>query len=651
MVKRNILLVILTDIFIIAVTLLIFSFTACEKSGSVSVQLSAPVNLQIDDYEMLSWDGVDGASGYRVKVNLNEYQTTDSRLDIFEILDVYGTHKISVMAEGDGEKFIQSDYSEVLEYELSVPEGIGFNAIDGGKSYEVVAKPSLVKGKVIIPLMVEGKFVTKIHNSCFSKCEGLTGIIIPDTVNTIVGDAFKFCSNLKRIKLPSEIEQLPLNLFYKCTSLKSVEIPSGVKKIWSTAFRECPLLESIVFPEALEEIGDRAVDRCPNIKSITVSGENGNYVAEDNCLIRLSDRTVVLGCQTSVIPEFVETIGVHAFNGANTLKEFVIGDNIKNIESSAFSYCTGLTKIVIGDNVRSMAGSVFGECTSLSEITVSAKNTALKSENNCVIRIADNALLAGCKTSVIPDYVESIESGAFSGCRGLTQISIPQDVKKIGVDAFFWCIGLTEIALPPNLTEISVGTFSYCTGLKSVKIPYGVKKIAGYSFDGCTALTNVSIPDSVEEIGERAFYGCVSLKSVIVPESVEIFGYQAFYGCTVYFAGNDFPAFQYYNCSVYKDCDLGYDNHYPYVKNITPSSRQTDILKLYDAVPFREGYLFKGWATEENGEVVYGTDVKDSSIDVEGVGEVKCEYIVFSEWAWLDNFTKDVTLYAVWEKL
>ena len=51
--------------------------------------------------------------------------------------------------------------------------------------------------------------------------------------------------------------------------------------------------------------------------------------------------------------------------------------------------------------------------------------------------------------------VTSIGYCAFSGCTGLTSISLPDSVTSIGNSAFNDCTNLTSISLPDSVTSIS----------------------------------------------------------------------------------------------------------------------------------------------------------------------------------------------------
>ena len=161
-----------------------------------------------------------------------------------------------------------------------------------------------------------------------------------------------------------------------------------------------------------------------------------------------------------------------------------------------------------------------------------------------VVACVDNENLGvGPKTYegdiVIPDSfnvggneyrVMGIDEGAFSGCTGLTSVTIPS-VERIGSDAFSGCTGLTSVTIP-SVERIGSGVFSGCTGLTSVTISEGVTNIGSSAFEGCTSLTSVTIPNSVTTIGGNAFSGCTGLTSVTISEGVTDIGSSTFEGCT-----------------------------------------------------------------------------------------------------------------------
>ena len=135
-----------------------------------------------------------------------------------------------------------------------------------------------------------------------------------------------------------------------------------------------------------------------------------------NCLIQTESKTLILGCQNSVIPD---------------------DGSVTSIGSNAFYNCSGLTRITIPDSVTSIGDHAFYNCDGLTSIT-------------------------------IPDSVTSIGERAFSYCDGLTSITIPDSVTSIGRYAFRGCSGLTSIKFNGTMAQwkaISKGSnWSYNTG-------------------------------------------------------------------------------------------------------------------------------------------------------------------------------------------
>lgn len=88
------------------------------------------------------------------------------------------------------------------------------------------------------------------------KNEGLTSIVIPDSVEYIGQHAFEDNRNMKSVKLSKNLKKIEPYSFAGCR-MDSLEIPEGVTEIGENAFAHCPR-KSLKLPETLTKIGDSA---------------------------------------------------------------------------------------------------------------------------------------------------------------------------------------------------------------------------------------------------------------------------------------------------------------------------------------------------------------------------------------------------------
>ncbi len=117
----------------------------------------------------------------------------------------------------------------------------------------------------------------------------------------------------------------------------------------------------------------------------------------------------------------VNTIYEFAFDQCSELSSIKLGKNITNIEMAAFRDCYALKEIIIPASVKFIDFYAFDNCYGLEQIIVEEGNSKYDSRDNCnaIIQSDINAILWGCKNSIIPESVKSIEWFAFGSCIGL----------------------------------------------------------------------------------------------------------------------------------------------------------------------------------------------------------------------------------------
>jgi hypothetical protein len=175
------------------------------------------------------------------------------------------------------------------------------------------------------------------------------------------------------------------------------------------------------------------------------------------------------------------------------------------------------------------------------------------------------------KKVIIPDTIETIDYGAFYGCKSLEKVELGSGIIKIGCRAFYnckninyvnytgtlssWCRILfgdeivsetsakenklykytnptffandlhingelvTEVVIPEDITDVLQYAFVRCMSITSVNLNGNVATIGDYAFNTCASLTSVNL-DGVVEIGAAAFGGCYNLASITIPSSV-----------------------------------------------------------------------------------------------------------------------------------
>ena len=394
--------------------------------------------------------------------------------------------------------------------------------------------------------------ITTISGWAFYQCSGMTSINIPDSVTSIGNLAFAYCKGLTSVEIPSGVTSIFYNTFCDCYGLTSCTFAEGsqLKTIREKAFDGCYNLKSISIPSGVTNILREAFSQCNNLTSCTFAegsqlktiDTDAFYQCWSLTSITIPDSVTTIGENTfsycynltsCTIGSGVTSIGNYAFYNCRSLASVTLPDSLRSIGSAAFSDCSGFTTITIPSGVTSIGNNPFTRCSGLTSIIVENGNSAYDSRNNCnaIIETSTNALISGCKNTVIPSDVTSIGNSAFNTCSNLTNINIPSGVTSIGNDAFSDCRRLTSIDIPDSVTSIGSGICSGCTSLTSCTIGSGVTSIGNNAFYNCSRLTSINIPSDVTSIGNYAFSNCSGLTSIDIPSGVTSIGHDAFSDC------------------------------------------------------------------------------------------------------------------------
>ena len=184
-----------------------------------------------------------------------------------------------------------------------------------------------------------------------------------------------------------------------------------------------------------------------------------------------------------------EPCAVALIEVADCEKHVAIPESVIYNDTTFIVTTLGMGNIVFSGTARNTMESIYipktimivnyralGDCPNLKSIVVDEENKYLDSRNNCNAVISSNdtyrpanQLVAGCKTTVIPNSVTEIGNYAFVRCETLENIIIPEGVTTIRDGAFYECTSLSSIKLPESLTQLTQQwIFGGCTSLKEV---------------------------------------------------------------------------------------------------------------------------------------------------------------------------------------
>lgn len=269
--------------------------------------------------------------------------------------------------------------SSEVEYSDEYPEGLLPCEVTYEYDYE-----SSYSGYIVIPEVLSSRWwsnsykVVCIGERAFMGCQ-LDGISLPSTITRIGDSAFSGCNGISSQNIPEHIEYIGDNAFYGSSLSGSLTIPLSCKYVGNSAFFDtditelsfdytpiisictignyafgnCDMLRTVNLNGLFYHIGSNPFMRCDNLTEIEgwggyTNNENtmGNLLL-DGCLYSFTEKDGVRSLELICCPP-----GLDSFTSPNHYDRIVKKQhNLTSIGEQAFSGCTKITFLDIPSTV------------------------------------------------------------------------------------------------------------------------------------------------------------------------------------------------------------------------------------------------------------------------------------------------------------
>jgi len=299
----------------------------------------------------------------------------------------------------------------------------------------------------VIPYNGVDCIVTAINDGAFTGNTLVFGkLTLPDTILSIGKNAFAKTNIYSDVVLPESLTTLGTGAFSECMGILTVKLPSKMKKIPENAFNKCYSLTAVYSDGAIEEFG------------------------------------------------------ASCFNTCYALNEVGIGEGTKTIASSAFLNCRGLDGVIDLSTVTTLASNAFQGSFNITGVKLSA------------IKF-DLAAFSGC--TKIASYEVSPNSSYFTSVDGVLYNKAMSVIVRYPIEKTDM-----EFTIPETVNEIGVGAFSGAYHLGKINLSKNITVIGDDAFNG-TGIDHMYIPDTVTTLGLRVLANCLSLEWAVVSDKIQ----------------------------------------------------------------------------------------------------------------------------------
>jgi len=484
--------------------------------------------IDLSGTRILAYSGEDGTSTYYIDYQANE-------IPAYGLADVHGRgylKKISLPKQLTSFGEAAFAYNSGLDSLRISATIVSINWMSFGGCSAIIS----VDTENTIFCDVEGMLLDKSKHLFLHCPTSKTGAcVLPETVDTVAGNAFYECNRLDSIELPKSVIFIGYDAFYHCTSLKSlivnnmpdnIELGGEVFYGFNTdsCWLDVPYGMIIDFRvaeqwNAFYNVREHSIGMVLNKTSVNFLNENASetlYVRSNVNWSAKSDQTWLTLDKTFGMNS--DTIQLKATTNASTK------NRVAHLEISG----EGLQPQIV--TVTQSAPELVVHCVS-GGLANALKDYDMRSLMMLKLDGTMNAsdfftindslpMLTSLDISDI-DILECVANQRYSyPPQNYPANTIPQHAFEAGF-LRSWAV-LSRIILPKSLQSIDGGTFQYLISLKEISIPDSVTNIWNEAFSFCYNMTKLELGKSVCSIGQFAFMGCYNLKTVTVHSEMPI---------------------------------------------------------------------------------------------------------------------------------